>query len=420
MPKLVNGTLESDWAFEVPVDRPVDWASEGRRFQSKLRDRLVEAGYGGQFRTKAEEGKASRSGRREALVLFTVGSPNLRSGLAVFVQRDGPARLFVAGDGERTRDKSRPWLRALLLALDDLDSDAPQVEWWAAIEGRAHNNIPFVVTGNLSVGPLVLEPSNRVFQERIRADTMPGLLQMPKAHLVIVWGKLRTHSSPSVPLPEANRTIRRLCGILTLCRLRDHWEPWGLPVPANTGFQLPSAGRVPGSGGDSPEVFEPPDWISTAWSVLDQHKFLAEAVDAYYEGSRLVRQHPSYALLAFTGAAEALGEELIDVEAPPVCESCKRPMGSSSFRKVERALGLVASSEEANALAQQAFPLRSKTAHSGRVHAAEQYLGLSSLYDSPGLTPASVQSEFAVFQMQRYLQLLLVKALACELPLGGG
>lgn len=58
------------------------------------------------------------------------------------------------------------------------------------------------------------------------------------------------------------------------------------------------------------ESVEAPSWLPLAWRRLQADLSLRSALNAYYEGLRMLERHPSYALLAFMSVLDGIGSLL--------------------------------------------------------------------------------------------------------------
>src|SRR4029077_13261607 len=114
--------------------------------------------------------------------------------------------------------------------------------------------------------------------------------------------------------------------------------------------------------------------LSNAWRELQREVRLLRPLSAYYQGVGLLDENPSFAVVAFVAAIEDIGKLVIESEKPELCPTCKRPKLSSRtlFRKT---LELVRSPERATELADNLYPWRSATAHSGHLFGYETAFG---------------------------------------------
>ena len=81
--------------------------------------------------------------------------------------------------------------------------------------------------------------------------------------------------------------------------------------------------------------------------------------------------HPSYAALAFVAVVEALGNRA--VKKLPRCNQCKTIIESG--KRFRETLARVIPAEEAEHFGREFYDRRSRTAHEGILHGAEQMFG---------------------------------------------
>jgi hypothetical protein len=112
-----------------------------------------------------------------------------------------------------------------------------------------------------------------------------------------------------------------------------------------------------------------PPWGDDGWSRLDRDAALDSALAAYYEGLALRAEHPSYALIAFVSALEAMGSKSHELTR---CTACGSTLGAGE--RFRESLRLVRSEPQAEALA-RAYRPRSKTAHAGQLFGTESQFG---------------------------------------------
>jgi hypothetical protein len=141
-------------------------------------------------------------------------------------------------------------------------------------------------------------------------------------------------------------------------------------------------------------------------------------LSAYYQGVGLLDEHPSFAVVAFVAAIEEIGKLVIESEKPELCPTCKRPKLSSRtlFRKT---LELVRSPERATELADNLYPWRSATAHSGHLFGYETAFGDQPIHLAMPSTVADIFQGAARVRAQDAAKDLLHLVLTGALQLRG-
>jgi hypothetical protein len=100
---------------------------------------------------------------------------------------------------------------------------------------------------------------------------------------------------------------------------------------------------------------------------------LSAALDAYYEAVRLTPEHPSVAYVTYVAAIEAVGARSVALTRCTCCENCRITTGA--VRRFRTALRTVLSARQTKAVAEEAYELRSATAHVGTLHGIEAQYG---------------------------------------------
>ena len=116
-----------------------------------------------------------------------------------------------------------------------------------------------------------------------------------------------------------------------------------------------------------------PCWLDEVWSVLDRDAALGDALDAYYEAMRLTAEHPSVAYAMYVAAIEAVGARIAPLERCSCCERCRIDTGAT--RRFRAALRTVLTARQVKTLADEAYGLRSATAHIGTLHGLDTQYG---------------------------------------------
>ena len=317
---------------------------------------------------------------------ITVVSESLHSRLWLLQTPEG-VQGAVVGDGEETDHQVAPWRNAAMTAMERLNHRAVEFPWHAAIGPNGtskHQNL----AEEMSVGPLRLSPGNVCFRKSV--PLVQPTFQHPGAVFpswpIIVNGTVRSVRW-DLGSSVAARQLHRLCALLSLA-CDEHWVVRQSPMQRG---EMPLAIPRFGAGdttaatcaGEFPAastrdlVLSP--WIVPAWDTLELNAGLDRAAAAYHEGADLMRQHPSFGLVAFVGAIEAVGNWLPD-QAPEPCETCGNvPKAAARFR---RALELVMPANDAKKYCTTVYGKRSKAAHDGVLFGTESLVGS---YEAPGV-----------------------------------
>lgn len=119
----------------------------------------------------------------------------------------------------------------------------------------------------------------------------------------------------------------------------------------------------------SAEPLDLPEWFASGWDRLSEDEAVADAVRMFHEGSLLVDDHPSLALVAFTSVVESIAQ----VEEPATrCPKCKLVTGST--KRFKRAISSVLSEDVAELIA-DAYDRRSGVVHRSVLHGGEASRG---------------------------------------------
>lgn len=263
-------------------------------------------------------------------------------------------------------------------------SESTARPWWAVI-GPVPTPVPSgIITNPVDqyrryggpdvLGPLRLRDGQVHLREHLRMEpqTMDGTFLFA-SWPVIVEGTSSGDQWPAV-VRNAATVLHRVCGLVALA-----WdEPWQVRTSATNPDNLPP--HAPESWPDPngfdffPALYEPgdhveplPTWIDAAWTRLESDVRLAAAVDSWHEGKLLTPLHPSFALVAFSGAIET-ASRLAQVEGV---------QGDGSAAWFWAGVASVVGGEETETLRRRkkAWPKRSGTAHGGALHGIERIFG---------------------------------------------
>jgi hypothetical protein len=286
--------------------------------------------------------------------------------------------------------------------MSNIPASPDRIEWSAIIgpPPDGSRSCHQALVAQAKVGPLFLEPSEVTLLEAVPIETPPQLnggWQERWTYPIRVRGDAVNEGWPPPGLnpqafdPErrgqltasesasAATELHRLRGLLALA-WDSHWTirgmPWNatLTVPERIGPPIPD--NWPRSSGDrEKDPVELPEWTDRAWSRLDDEPALRQALAAHLEGVAIHPRHPSFALIAYVAAIEAVGQKL---RPPETCPACKQVKGSTS--RFTQALRRVMSGREARKL--NIYAVRSKTAHEGLLLGDEGLLGAISDFAS--------------------------------------
>lgn len=416
--------VESDDAGKTWIQHPaplddvlaVEWDREGDEWLKHLYDAI--AGLAPlTARVHREQGPTQSIPYPH--IMCSPESPVLRSRLAIIRLRQGIV-VAIEGDGEPSIDQIQPWVTAVQTAGERLGHSHTEFAWGAIVgvspewDGR-HVNLEVLETP-ASVGPLRLRPGGVFVQERTppRFPSLNGF-GAHETWPLIVEGASSGYSWDAAS-PPASRDLHRLCALLSIV-----WEQcWVLregPQPSTLGeIHIPE--KVPpdawfGPIDDNrppPHPLRVPDWLDSAWTLLDGDSDLAHAVAGHYEGLQLLRDHPSFALIAFVGSIESIGAKLFGLRR---CAQCQADTGYA--RRFRKALRLVRSRRDAENLF-AAYDRRSKTAHAGHLHGAEPLFGVPDFSRALSADPMQHFAWGLARRMGNVSRDLLVRALTGDLP----
>jgi hypothetical protein len=301
----------------------------------------------------------------------------------------------VVGDGETVpADQVEPWRRAAEAAVTLLGRRNQDFEWEAVVGTHPFAPRPDLL-GALgtpqTIGPVSLSPGGACMREyQTQHEYLIDQHGFGVSHSfpIIASGRVTAHDWDPV-VPTAMYCLRRICAVLTLCPGRL-WIPRTRPrqlidgqdslkVPTVSGLvqKLPGHLEEPEWRGTIPAgtpVFELPDWIESAWRVLDDDRELATAINAYYEARWLDSEHPSIAFATYVAAIEGYGARFVP-DGPCDCHpQCTHPKPTAQ-KRFKKALRTVMSGREVQRFARPAYGVRSDTDHAGSLFGSEHVLG---------------------------------------------
>jgi len=403
----------------VPFDQPVsvEWHTDGDEWLHHLMAALGEIvrleGHSRAFRSPEEQ--MSLPPHYE----ITATSSPLTSSLRLVVLEKAILPV-VTGMGivdEQTQVK--PWRQAIEIANARLGRAGEVFEWLAVVgpePGHGLLDADAQLEAPARIGPLALKPAGTHYLEWV-PQRMPSLFARSGfgSWPIIVSGETQGFDWYAAG-STASRQLRRLCGILCVA--------WGLPWTLRHAPQPRSYGDItippvaPWEPDQKPTVseqprlppLEVPTWATQAWDLLESDPELDNAVATHLEGSLMTEQHPSFALIAFVGAIEAVGARLVQLEH---CEVCGAQTGSG--RRFRAALSLVAEGWWLKELT-PFYTTRSKTAHAGELHGTELVFDFMAAPRAFAQDPGVDFAYRHVFRMQEASKDLLRLTLTDELP----
>ncbi|WP_156175062.1 MULTISPECIES: hypothetical protein [unclassified Leucobacter] len=264
------------------------------------------------------------------------------------------------------------------------------------------------LTSKIQIGELTLEPEELVFTDVLYPGmTFDGTYRIHQSHPIRVRGQTQATSWESA-LREAERTLRKLCGLLAL-----NWDPpyevaasivnrlHGEPSARTTraGIQLTDSHTEHSvAWEDHPS----PKYTDEAWVKLNSSDALKNAVDAYLEARYVEEKHQALALVAYVSSIEAIANILF-----------VRPRDKDVTKAFKAALRVILPEEEAEALG-RVYSWRSTTVHQGIIHGGEEKTThlLTDIFSNDMFS--NLRSLLP--KLRSAAKMLLVKALLGQLP----
>lgn len=239
---------------------------------------------------------------------ITANASSLNSSLRLILLEKAVFPLVTRIGEPDEESQVRPWVQAIESANARLGKAGEVFEWLAVIgpePGHGFLDADAQLGAAARSGPLALKPAGTHFLEWV-PQRMPSLFARSGfgSWPIIVSGETQGfdwYAAGSI----ASRQLRRVCGILCVA--------WGLPWTLRHAPQQRSYGEItvpavaPWEPDQNPVVadqprlpsLEVPEWATDAWNLLESDHALDNAVAAHLEGSLMLEQHPSYALIAF-------------------------------------------------------------------------------------------------------------------------
>jgi hypothetical protein len=364
--------MSDEWCVERPGD-PVklDVGTQGDPFIHHLTDYLARA-YPG---LGALEIRGGRGG-----TLVSLRDERLRS-LLRLVASDNTVAVSVVGTGERV-GQVEPWFEAVEWARRNCRR-TEEYQWWAVISADAewHYTPVLELAGEARIGETRLIPTD-IYTEAGTSIFVHSRRPEKPVQLIVASGFVRSHNQLSA-LEAATARLRVVCGLLALVS----GSPWTLrSMPSVVGKDFdPGDVDLRGWGLVRDDVAREHDGMASQHVVLPQAMsraaanmrrmpWLSHLVSAYQEALELAMRHESFAVIGFVSIVEELGNRRAG--RLPRCGECAAITGSGDRFKVS--LQRVMAPDLADVLGNFAYDLRSRTAHSGRLHGREASFGLFS------------------------------------------
>lgn len=341
-----------------------------------------------------------------------------------FVHVDGGTKIdFVTSEEGDFDEIARPFIEALLRALQRLGEAQPVHRWWAVVGPLgAQINGPQRLTADATVDGMLFKAASATYTA-IEEASPPSIggWQTHVSFPVIVEGTSRGYDW-SMVAENAAGTLNSVSALFSLA-FDAHWKIRKTPRPSTAAdgeHALPlqmvgvdlggvEAGAYPAR---REEVTVPP-WLAWAWKKLQEDALLAQALSSHHEGMALSEQHPSYALIAFISTIEYLGQRALPLET---CDFCNSALHAA--KRFREALKPVTTAKERKHL-NNLYEKRSRTAHEGVLHGGEQTRG-SFPYPRPfGPSPQGFEFRYReLFDLRAASRMVLLHHLQPDSPTG--
>lgn len=387
----ISGEDKLSWAEKI-TEHPIqlNWAADGERWFWEIWSSLKEKHHCTGVVHYSDRNYQNLQSSVDAWELLSPDDPV--DGWCLIISRITDKQINVWVGSHRGSEYDPATFKSVVQiirgAAKRLNRRLEHFSWWAAIGpspiGPSHGKYPILASSS-SVGPLRLYPAEPMFEEPIASDEIlhKGFF---RSWLIQVEGEAEgfswNHTKQSV-----FRDLHRLCGLASIA-----WShPWTLRImpkhpnpnpPACPDKRLIGPVPKPRLSVEPNKMLHTPNWFNTAWNLLNQYPALDSALHSYFEGLNLRRKHPSFAMIAFVGCIEAIGQIIPNMGKVERCEACGVIKGST--QRFNKTLGLVLEDyelEEAKkstyALKKGTYGLRSSTVHTGKMHGLEPFFGNS-------------------------------------------
>ena len=367
----------------LPDPLPVIWQKDGAEWESHLSAVL---------RQGAAEERAS--GRRHfprpperPYEIIELKVASLSSSLRLTVAPDG-VRASVASDGVPPEDDLARWRAAVEEATTRVGRHKQMTLWTGVLAaGPRPEGVELIRLSprTFTIGTATIDEQQQFYVEYVR-----GGWGLPSIHAAGLWqtvpvfvnGQSTAYDVHS-GLAEAAVELQLIRAVLSLATSvhylvleapRDVVK-FGLPaIPERHPIFGPKAQALPAASNE--RVCTVPEWVPGVAERVRAHEAIPRALLAYLEGLDLLREHPSFAVVAFVTVIEGIGSMLEPLTRCPCCDKCAAQVGAG--RRFRRALRDAISQEEVKHLA-EAYSVRSDTAHSGLLFGFEPLGGMTLL-----------------------------------------
>lgn len=268
-------------------------------------------------------------------------------------------------------------------------------DWWAIVGpsprpiAAAVDQTPHDKTRRLAepetLGDVRLVPGGQLFVEYDRSEplALDGIIEH-ESWPILVEGTTGADVHLEHDVATATRVVRAV--VLLSIAWKEPWvvrsapfrsrakpprvpESW--PPPPDEIFDPPLAPQLIA---DNPDAYPPrriPTWMGGAWLLLEQDARIWNAALAWHEGLVLQSRHPSFAVVAYVSAAEALSHSKLARDRLDI--AIKK--GTTSRARVETMLGVVMSGEQASSVVDSIWKSRNTTSHDAGLLGFEASLG---------------------------------------------
>lgn len=359
----------------------IDYAQEADRWEQLLEEALKDKfpGIIGHSNTAVQASADFAYQHREIKLTgannLDVDTPSLKI-VPVNMGADDPTTglyVFLAARRPITETDINVWLEAVNKARSRLSEPHPEFEWAAAL-GQAHDitNKRHALKKQAKAGALTLRSGHT--QHITYFNIMPnfGGTGFSVSWPVVIEGKSKGYNW-LVASREAGKDVHKMAALLSLAwgstwqliHAAQQTAPGALKVPKSIGMM-----HVPPRNIPMPKSYQAlPKWVDKAFAAIDTSPILNNALNAYYQGLLMEREHPSFALVAFVGAIEAVGRHTLGDK----CPCCGKPHGAK--QKFKAGLATVISDKAEVSRLSETYAERSDTAHEGKLHGNETLLG---------------------------------------------
>ncbi|MEU4197618.1 hypothetical protein AB0E69_37365 [Kribbella sp. NPDC026611] len=301
----------------------------------------------------------------ELTFVFDIEAPTLRSTLVTEPTSAGVRFVVTSTDGTPVQDPDLRLWRAIVDEAVTGFRDPGDSTWFAVIGTTPGVMLEYADQRLRSAGTV----AGIEITPCVPVEERTGIVGLDddtdrEIRPVLLEGAVRNDHDGGMYAHEEGLRARRMCALLSLAwnrcwtiKLRPHWE-----VPAGIVPDVEEPPLEQPNSLNSTEVVELPSWLTAAWKRIEEDSNLSDALDAFYEGMLLYREHPSLAMVAFVTCCETYGSRTIP--------------GRLSKLRFRTALETVLDEEDAAELINTYYTLRNETAHQGKLHGLEKSFGL--------------------------------------------